>query len=340
MATNSSSGNDHSFALSEHFLFYSKNAFAALHILLFLLGMPGNILLLLVLILGLRRKSGSHITRLTEPLLINIVSLDLVFFLYNVPVMLGNIMFKDWRLGYLLCVTHHSLSLWITFADFYSMLAIALLRYTAVIHPVHMVLISPRQISLACIFIWLVCLLFSIPIWLHYGITEVEGEIFCVNQMASRDLNLYLRLLGGVGFLPALLLMIFCYSRIIVTLRVRRILSIYTAASLHINWRATVMALVTMVALVAMCLPYWLMIFFVRNNEVLITAPMYLAYHLTSLLAFANHCINPIICFGLSFHFQARLRNLFRRAQKRRTGKGIWQLGPSHVGRIEALGSM
>lgn len=335
MATNSSSGNDPSFVLSELFLFYSKNVFVALHVLLLLLGMPGNILLLLVLILGLRRKSGSRITHLTEPLFINITSLDLFFFLYNIPVTLGNIMFKDWHLGYFLCVTYHSLSLWITFADFYSMLAISLLRYTAVIHPVHMVLISPRQLSLACIFICLVCFLFSIPIWLHYGITEVEGETFCVNQVASRDLNLYLQLLGGVGFLPAFLLMIFCYFRIISTLRVRRILSMHTATSLHVNWQATVMALVTMVALVAMCLPYWLMVFFARNDEDLTTAPMYLAYHLTSLLALANRCINPIICFCLSFQFQARLRNLFRRTRKR-----IQQLGPSHVGRIEALGSM
>ncbi|XP_060088992.1 urotensin-2 receptor-like [Heteronotia binoei] len=331
MATNSSSGNDPSFAMSELFLFYSKNVFATLHILLFFLGMSGNVLLLLVLILSLRRKSGSHIARLMEPLLINIASLDLIFFLYNFPVMLGNIMFKDWHLGYLFCVTHHSLSLWITFADFYSMLAVSLLRYTAVIHPVHMVLISPRQISLACIFIWLVCLLFSIPVWLHYGIIEVEREIFCVSHMASTDLNLYLQLLGGVGFLPALLIMIFCYSRIISTLRVRRILSIHTAASLHANWRATMMALVTMVALVVMSLPYWLMVFFARNDQVLTTAPMYLAYHLTSFLAFANHCINPVICFCLSFQFQARLRNLFRRA-----GKGIRQLGLSHVGRTEA----
>ncbi|XP_077192328.1 urotensin-2 receptor-like [Paroedura picta] len=335
MGTNSSSGNAPSFAFSELFLFCSRNVFAVLQVLLFLLGMPGNILLLLVLILGLRRKSSSCITRLTEPLLINIVSLDLFFFLYNIPVMLGNIMFKDWHLGYFLCVTYHSLSLWITFADFYSMLAISLLRYNAVIRPRHMVLISTRQIILICIFIWLLCLLFSIPVWLHSGIIKVNGETFCVNQMASRDLTFYLRLLGGVGFLPALLLMIFCYSKIISTLRVRRILSIQAAVSLRVYWQATLMALVTMVALVAMCLPYWLMVFFTRNDEVLTTAPMYLAYHLTSLLAFANHCINPIICFCLSFQFQARLRNLFRRA-----GKGIRQLGLSHVGRIEALGSM
>uniref|UniRef100_A0ACB8F5B3 Uncharacterized protein n=1 Tax=Sphaerodactylus townsendi TaxID=933632 RepID=A0ACB8F5B3_9SAUR len=331
MASNSSAQND----LSELFLFYSKNVFAALHVFLFILGVPGNVLLLLVLILGLSRKSGSRITRLTEPLLISIASLDLFFSLYNIPVMLGNAMFKDWHLGYLLCVTHHSLSLWITFADFYSMLAISLLRYTAVIHPMDVVLISPRQISLACIFIWIVCFLLSTPLWIHYKLIEVEGETFCVNQMVIRDLNLYLWILGGVGFLPALLLMIFCYSRIISTLRVRRILSIHTAASLHVNWRATVMAFVTIVALVAMCLPYWLMVFFAWYDVVLTTVPMYLAYHLTSLLVFANHCINPIICFCLSFQFQTRLRNLFRRA-----GKGIRQLGPSHVGRIEVLGPL
>ncbi|XP_061486397.1 galanin receptor 2a-like [Rhineura floridana] len=334
MASNSSAGNDTSSGPSDIFFLYSKNVFAVLYILLFLLGMPGNILLLLVLIRGLQRKSGSHISRLTEPLFVNIVVLDLLFFLYSIPVMFCNIIFKDWRLGHLLCATNHSLSLWISFADFYSMLAVALLRYIAVLHPMTVMPISQKQITIACGFIWVICFLFSTPLWIHYQIIDLEGEKLCVNQMGRKEVNLYLQFLGGVGFLPPMLVMIFCYLRIISTLRVRRALSMHTASGLQVNWRATVMALVTMVALVAMWLPYWLVIFFIRYDELLTTAPMYLVYHLTSLLAFANRCINPIICFCLSLQFQARLRNLFRRI-----GKGIRQVGPIHLGKIEVLRS-
>ncbi|XP_053248834.1 galanin receptor type 3-like [Podarcis raffonei] len=334
MDSNSSAGNVTSSGLSDLFLLYSKNVFAVLYVLFFLLGMPGNGLLLWILFRGLQRKSGSHISRLTEPLFLNIVILDLLFLLYNAPVMFGNILFRDWRLGRLLCVTTHSFSMWVSFAAFYSMLAIALLRYTAILHPMRVMPISQKQIAIACGLIWVTCLIFSTPLWINYEIIHVEGQMYCVNQMARKEVNLYLQLLGGVGFLPPTLLMVFCYLRIICTLKVRRGLSMHTASSLQVNWRASVMALVTMVTLVVMWLPYWLVIFFIKYDQLLTTAPMYLAYHLTSLLAFANRCINPMICFCLSFQFQARLRNLFRRV-----GKGIRQVGPIHLGKIEVLGS-
>lgn len=334
MASNITAGNDSSSDLSEMFLFYSRNVFAFFSVFFFLLGLPGNILLLLVLIRGHRRKSGNHITRLTEPLFINIVVLDLLFFLSSFPVMFGNAIFQDWRLGYWLCVSNHSVSFWISFADFYSMLAVSLLRYFAVLHPMHLLPISQKQIILTCAFIWVACLLFSTPLWIHSELITVEGKTYCLNQMASEKLILYLRLLGGVGFLPPMLLMIFCYSRIIAALKLRRrILSIHTVASLHINWRATLMTLVTMVALVTMWLPYWLLVFFTRFDEFLSTVPTYLAYHLTSLLAFSNRCINPVICFFLSRQFQTRLRNLVRW-----TGKRIQQAGPTHTGKIEMMG--
>lgn len=330
MASNSTAGKDPSSVLSDIFLFYSRSVFAFFYVFFFLMGLPGNILLLLVLIRGLRRKSGSHISRLTEPLFINIVALDLLFFLYSFPVMFGNAVFQDWRLGYWLCVSNCSVSFWISFADFYSMLAVSLLRYIAVLHPMQVLPISPKQIALTCVLIWVVCLLFSTPFWIHFKMVQVEGKTSCVNQMASEELHLYLRLLGGVGFLPPMLLMVFCYSRIIAALKVRRrMLSIHTVASFHINWRATVMTLVTMVALVTMWLPYWLLVFFTKLDESLTTIPAYLAYHLTSILAFSNRCINPVICFFLSRQFQTRLRNLLRW-----TGKTIQPAGSTHMGKI------
>uniref|UniRef100_A0A8C8SDS9 G-protein coupled receptors family 1 profile domain-containing protein n=1 Tax=Pelusios castaneus TaxID=367368 RepID=A0A8C8SDS9_9SAUR len=287
--------------------------FASIYFLIFLLGMPGNVLLLLVLIPDLMRSGASHVFRLTGPLMVNIALLDLLFFLYNVPIMFGNVLFRGWPLGYAMCLTYNSLSLLITFADFYSLLAISLLRYVAVIHPTRTRAASQRQIAWACAFIWLLAFLISIPLWLHYTTVEVAGETYCVNQMPKKELTLYFRLLGGVAFLPPLLLMILCYSRIICALWVRRMLAIHTASSLQVNWRATVMALVTMVTFVVMWVPYWLVVFLTKDDELLTTGPMYLASNLTTLLAYANRCVNPIICFSLSSQCQAGLRKLLGR---------------------------
>ncbi|XP_026572670.1 C-C chemokine receptor type 8-like [Pseudonaja textilis] len=334
MASNSSSRNHTSSSLSEHFLSYSKTVFVVFYTVFFLLGIPGNILLLSVLIRGLQRKSGSHISRLTDLLYINIVALDLFFFFYSLLVTFGNSILKNRHLNHLLCVTNHSLSLWISFANFYSMLAISLLRYIAVIHPMRVVSISLKQIVGVCMLICIVCLLFTIPVWIHYKMIPLEGEIFCVNKMENKEMTLYLRLLGGMIFLPPMLLMMICYSKIIFSLRMRRVISIQTAATLHINWRATVMILVNLVVLVIMWFPYWLVIFFIRYEELLNTACKYIAYHLTFFLAFANRCINPFICFCLSFQFRARLKNLFQRSKKRQN-----QLSTIHLGRIDILGS-
>ncbi|XP_006034437.1 galanin receptor type 3-like [Alligator sinensis] len=310
---NSRAENGSSSGLSDLFLQQSRALFASIHILIFLLGMPGNVLLLLVLIPNLRRTSVSHVTRLTGPLLVNIAVLDLIFFLYDVPVMLGNVIFKDWRLGYMVCISHHSLSLWIIFADFYSMLAVSVLRYVAVIHPTRTLSVSQKHIAWACMSIWMLCFLFSIPLWMYYTIVKVGEETYCVNQMTKWHMTLYFRLLGGVAFLPAMLLMILCYSKIICVLWVRRTLGIHTASSLQVNKRATIIALITVVAFVVMWIPYWLVIFLTREDGLLSTAPVYLASNLTALLAYANCCVNPIVCFGLSSQYQAGLRKLLRR---------------------------
>ncbi|XP_067387534.1 galanin receptor 2a-like [Emydura macquarii macquarii] len=317
MISSPSAGNGSSSDLSDLFLLQSRRLFASIYFLIFLLGMPGNVLLLLVLIPDFMRTGASPGSRLTGPLMVNIALLDLLFFLYIVPVMSGNVLFKGWPLGYAVCVTYNSLSLSLTFADFYSLLAISLLRYVAVIHPTRTGAVSQRQIVWACVFSWALGFLLSVPLWIHYTTVEVEGETYCVNQMPKHQLALYFRLLGGVAFLPPLLLMILCYSRIICALWLRRKLAIHTASSLQVNGRATVMALVTVVTFVVMWVPYWLVVFLTKDDELLTTGPMYLASNLTTLLAYANRCVNPLICFGLSSQCRAGLRKLFRRTGRR-----------------------
>ncbi|XP_038235437.1 galanin receptor 2a-like [Dermochelys coriacea] len=312
MTSNTSAGNSSSSELSDLFLLQSRRLFASIYFLIFLLGMPGNVLLLLVLIPDFMRTGANHLSRLTGPLQVNIALLDLLFFLYNVPVMFGNVLFEGWHLGYMVCVTYNSLSLFIIFADFYSLLAVSLLRYMAVIHPTRTLAVSQRLIAWACMFIWALSFLFSIPLWIHYTTVEMEGETYCMNQMPKQQLSLYFRLLGGMAFLPPMLVMILCYSSIIFTLWIRRGLAVHTASSLQVNRRATVMALVTVVTFVVMWVPYWLVVFLMKDDEWLTTGPTYLASNLTTLLAYANFCINPIICFSLSSQGQAGLRKLVR----------------------------
>nr|XP_006132223.1 galanin receptor type 3-like [Pelodiscus sinensis] len=323
MTANSSAGP--SSGLGDLSLLQSRRLFASLYCLIFLLGIPGTLLLLLVLIPDLLRPGASHVSRLTGPLLVNIALLDLLLFLYNVPVTLGNVLFQGWPWGYVVCVTYNSLSLTIVFADFYSLLAVSLLRYVAVLRPTCTLAASPRHSAGVCVSTWALGSLVSVPLWIHYTTVQVEGETYCVNQMPRQQLALYFRLLGGAAFLPPMLLMILCYARIVCALWVRRALASHTASSLQSNRRATVMALVTMVTFVAMWVPYWLVDFLTKDDELTRTGPMYLASNLTTLLAYANRCINPLISFSFSSHCQAGLRKLLScRAHRCSMGRLGW----------------
>ncbi|XP_069488827.1 galanin receptor type 2-like [Ambystoma mexicanum] len=297
--------------LSEQFVVRSNYAFASFYALIFVIGLPGNILMFQILLQGQRKSGSGVLSRTTAPVIMNVVLSDLAFLLYCVPVMFVNTVWEDWQMGKAMCISHKGLFLWCVFVRFYSMLAVSVLRYAAVIHPTCSRSLSQQLMVGICFLIWSMSLIVSIPYWIYATAFNLKGFASCQVIMTKEQTALYSRLLGGVAFFPATLLIVMCYSSIIYALWCRKTLIVHSASSLRANRRATIMILATIVAFIIMWIPCWVLLFLSETMTFKPSPGVFLATNMTYFLAYTNCCANPIIYFALSDHFQAKLKKLF-----------------------------
>ncbi|XP_029429458.1 galanin receptor type 2-like [Rhinatrema bivittatum] len=304
---------------SDHFLVHARYIFTSIYVLIFLVGLPGNLLMLLVLLQDLRRTSTEPLSRLTAPLIINITVSDLVFLAYCIPLMFLNLVTMEWRIGYMACLTHPAVCLWSNFSSFYSMLAVSVLRYLAVVHPTRSRTLSQKLIAWICLLIWLMSFSVSVPLWLHSSVVKIHGVMSCILLMSVEQITLYSRLLAGVAFFPPMSLMVLGYLKVIHSLWSRKSLIVHTASSLQVSRKATIMILTMVMSFILTWVPCWLLIFITGGWQSELTPTLYVVTNLTYTLAFSSCCISPIIYFSLSDQFRTRLWKLLRAAEKSKT---------------------
>ncbi|XP_005313309.1 galanin receptor type 2-like [Chrysemys picta bellii] len=309
-------GTEHSFlGLTVRQLRY---VFAAFCSLILLVGLVGNLLMLLVLIESLQSSSSSsHISTLTSTLMVNITVSDLLFLLYNVTVLLLTFLQEDWQMGVTICVSSQSLSMWTMFCSFYSMVATSILRYMAVVHPTCSFSTSKVQRLLLCMSMWLLGFFISIPNWLHQRVMAVGDTHYCVLLLTPEQTFLYFLLFGGIAFLPFVLLMLLCYSRIVQSLWCRSTHVVHSSGSTQLNQKATVMILTVVTVFVLMWIPCSVVIYLSATHRLSQTPAAFVASSLAMVLAYSNCSVNPLICFSLSDQFRGSLKKLlFRRGPR------------------------
>ncbi|XP_067387533.1 galanin receptor 2a-like [Emydura macquarii macquarii] len=294
-----------------------RYVFASFCGLILLVGLVGNLLMLLVLIEGLQSRSSSQISSLTSTLMINITVSDLLFLLYNVTVLLLTFLWEDWQMGLAVCVTSQSLSMWTMFCSFYSMVATSILRYVAVIHPTCSFSTSKVQRLLLCISMWLLGFFVSIPNWMHQRVMEIGDTHHCMLLMTPEQTFLYFVLFGSVAFLPFVLLLFLCYSRIVQSLWCRNMHVVQVPGSARLSQKATVMILTVVTVFVLMWIPCSVVIYLSATRCCSQTPAAFVASSLAMVLAYSNCSVSPLICFSLSDQFQSDLKKLlFRRAPR------------------------
>ncbi|XP_029429461.1 galanin receptor type 1-like [Rhinatrema bivittatum] len=311
---NSSSHHSHSFSFHGLSIMQVKYIFASFLGLILLIGIVGNVLMLLVLIDSLRSSSSSHISIMTGTLMINLTISDMTFLLYNVPVLLLSFVFKDWEMGSAVCISSQSMSMWTMFCSFYTMVATSMLRYVAVVHPTWTFSVSKAQRFLVCIITWLMGFAVSIPNWMHQKVTEIDEANYCMFFMTKNQTFWYFVLFGGVAFFPFVLLLLVCYSRIVQSLWCGRTTVVQASGTLHLNRKATVMILTVLMVFIIMWIPCSVVIFLSASHSLPQTPMAFIVSNLSSVLAYSNCSVSPLICFSLSDQFQAGLKKIFQKA--------------------------
>nr|XP_033774551.1 galanin receptor type 2-like [Geotrypetes seraphini] len=284
--------------------------------LVFLLGITGNVLMLLVLIDNLRNTSSSPISTMTSTFMANVTISDMIFLLYNVPVMLLSFTFKEWKLGSAVCISNQGTSTWTMFCSFYTMVATSMLRYLAVVHPQWNLSSSKRQRFVLVTLMWLLSFLVSVPNWLSQEVVAIEGVTYCVFCMNKAQRFLYFILFGSVALLPALLLMVGCYWEIIRSLWCYHKNMLHAQSRIHKNRKVTVNITIVVVVFVVMWIPYWVLTCLSAFHKLPQRLIVFVMSSLSTLLAYANCCVSPLLYFVLSDQFRMGLWKLLKGQQR------------------------
>lgn len=273
--------------------------------LVFLLGLIGNILVLLVLFKYKRLRS------MTDIYLLNLAISDMLFVL--VLPFWSYFMADEWVFGDGLC----KLISWIYQIGFYSGIFFITLmsidRYLAVVHVVFA--LKARTVSygiVASLIVWLVAILISIPELLFNTPISEYNHTKCkpVYPKNSTSWKLFTSLeINILGLLVPLIVMLFCYTRIVMTL---------LSCRNEKKKKAVKMIFAVMVVFLVFWTPFNIVFFLqclvdvgiIRNCQT--SKILDYAIQVAQTLAFFHCCLNPVIYFFMGQKFKKYIKLFFK----------------------------
>ncbi|XP_006121817.3 C-C chemokine receptor type 4 isoform X2 [Pelodiscus sinensis] len=276
-----------------------------LYSLVFLLGLAGNSLVILVLFKYKRLKS------MTDVYLLNLAISDLLF-VFSLPFW-SYYAADQWVFGDGLC----KIISWIYLVGFYSGIFFIMLmsidRYVAIVHAV--LALTARTVtygSITSLIVWVVAILASVPELIFSQSSQENNYTICKSEYPANSINwrfLSSLLVNILGLLIPSGVMTFCYSMIIKTLLYCR--------SEKKN-KAVKMIFAVMIVFFVFWTPYNIVIF-LRSLEDLgvltdcqTSKNLDYAMQVTETLAFFHCCLNPIIYFFMGEKFKKYVKLLFK----------------------------
>ena len=273
-------------------------------------GLLGNSVILLAL--GTSRSLRKHRTNI---LIMNQSSIDFfcALFLILTNALEDEMPYNDAYCG----LWRTKLPLWaVLVSSTYSLLLITIDRYLAIVHAVwHMNNMTTKPLVVGIVCVWLVGPLYNIAYMVPTSKTR-SGDGYCqvfyyfpslTGQRAVGILTFVLQ------FLIPIVVLIFCYLRMVRTLWMRIAAANDTSKN---NKKAPMRNVVKTLIMVSACFfVCWVFnqVFYLAFN---LGASMDFTssfYHFTVIAVFCNCCINPIVYLAQYRQFQKRLIQIFRR---------------------------
>lgn len=292
--------------------------------LTFLVGIIGNALIVYSVIHFRRMKSLSNI------FLTSLATADLILIVFCIPVKFAQLFSYTWTFGKFLCKFVHYIQILTAICSVYTLTAMSIERYYAVIHPVKCRYIcTMSQTKRVICFTWLASLLLATPVlWIQILMEVGEKEnigYWCVrdwnNQLAWRAYEVYALV---IILIVPLIIMSFSYSKICYKLysvmhNKQRTAAVQFSANqpnIYIDASAKKMSqvirmLIVVVIIFILCWSPILVINVLAAFQVLPSlnyGNMFVIKTTSHLLSYANSCVNPIIYGFMSRNFRTSFR--------------------------------
>lgn len=279
-----------------------------LYSLVFLIGMIGNVLVVLVLMQHRRLRS------MTSIYLFNLAISDLVF-LFTLPFWIDYKLKDNWVFGDAMCKLLSGFYYLGLYSEIFFIILLTIDRYLAIVHAVFA--LRARTVTfgiITSIITWVLAILASIPGLYFFKAQWEFTHNTCSPHFPHESLKQWKRFqalkLNLLGLVLPLGVMIVCYAGI-VSILLRR----------PSEKKAKAMRLIFAITLLFFLLwtPYNLTVFVSAFQDVLFTNPceqskqLDLAIQVTEVVAYTHCCVNPIIYVFVGERFRKYLRQLFQR---------------------------
>lgn len=279
-----------------------------LYSLVFVIGLVGNILVVLVLMQYKRLKS------MTSIYLLNLAISDLLF-LFTLPFWIDYKLKDNWVFGDGLCKLLSGLYYTGLYSEILFIILLTIDRYLAIVHAVSA--LRARTVTwgiVTSIITWVLALLASIP-GLCFSKTQGEFSHYtCSLHFPSESLKEWKQFqalkMNILGLVLPLLVMIICYTGII---------KILLRRPNEKKAKAIRLIFVIMIIFFLFWTPYNLTMFvsafqnFFFTNECEQSKQLDLAIQVTEVIAYTHCCVNPVIYVFVGQRFRKYLRQLFHR---------------------------
>ncbi|NXE79907.1 ACKR2 protein, partial [Cochlearius cochlearius] len=195
----------------EEVLSFSRVFLPSFYIVVFLVGLAGNVLLFIVLIMYIKKKK-----KMTEVYLLNLVVSD---FLLLLTLPLWALYISQWVTWDILCPVLNAMFTVNFYSGIFLVSCMSLDMYLQIVHACSLrSSVTQRKSVLVLVVVWVLSILLSIPDGLFSSTRQIHNKtIMCAHDYGQRHLfwKVVLRVIQNfLGFLFPFLFMVFCYSRI------------------------------------------------------------------------------------------------------------------------------
>ncbi|EPY73218.1 C-C chemokine receptor type 8 [Camelus dromedarius] len=284
----------------------SKLLLAVFYCLLFVFGLLGNSLVILVLVACKKLRS------ITDVYLLNLALSDLLF-VFSFPFQ-THYQLDQWVFGTVMC---KAVSGFYYIGFFSSMFFITLMsvdRYLAVVHAVHAIKVRTARIGTALsLAVWLTALLATSPLLVFYQVASEDGTLQCYSFYDQQTLKWKLFIhfeMNILGLLIPFTILLFCYISILYQLK---------RCQNHHKTKAVKLVLIVVVASLLFWVPFNAVLFLSSLHSMRIldgcvmSQRLVYATHVTETISFTHCCVNPIIYAFMGEKFKKHLSEIFQK---------------------------
>ncbi|XP_063117113.1 C-C chemokine receptor type 1 isoform X2 [Cavia porcellus] len=279
-----------------------------LYSLVFIIGVVGNILVVLVLMKFKRLRS------MTSIYLLNLAVSDLLF-LFTLPFLIHYILKDTWVFGHAMCKLLSGLYYVGLYSEIFFIILLTIDRYLAIVHAVFA--LQARTVTfgiITSVVTWVLAILASIP-GLYFSkaqweITRHTCSLYYPNESLKAWQRFQALKLNLLGFILPLVVMVICYTGII---------NILLRRPNEKKAKAVRLIFTIMIIFFLFWTPYNLAVFVSAFQEHMFTnfceqsRQLDLALQVTEVIAYTHCCVNPIIYVFVGEKFRKYLHQLFQK---------------------------